>query len=209
MPRRPESTRSGEQQRTLTRFLLESLPCDIRRQCEGCDMPTVNIGSAATAYSQVAGVLAGFAFTSLLFYLQPSNWKFDKTSSRAKGRHDEDGNAHVLVATVLFCRLVALIICSILYGLLASNEPASGLSFTTIFVNGPAFSVSILSMLYATGLAARTIRQLAPMMFVVRWIVALIGPCDISHSHRSCRRRLAHLSVQSRDFTVPRLPQRF
>jgi hypothetical protein len=132
--------------------------------------PLVNIGSTAGLYSQVAGVLAGFAFTALLIYLnRPADGALD-------GVHGSGGTAHRDVTVMLFNTLGALIICAILYGVLAGGSPDAANSFSATFINGPAFGFAILGMFFATALAARPFEHLTSMLTAARITVALIGP---------------------------------
>ncbi|MFI5728531.1 hypothetical protein ACIA49_00305 [Kribbella sp. NPDC051587] len=121
-------------------------------------------------YSQIAGVLAGFAFTALLGFLR-------------HGASEEDGEDgptadYTLssVSVVLFSTITALIISAILYGILAGGLPASGSSFSIVFIDGPAFSLAILGMFYAIGLAASQYSHMGPMLTAVRILMGVVGP---------------------------------
>jgi len=133
----------------------------------------VNIGNTAGLYSQIAGVLAGFAFTGLLLYLNGARGEgvsIQETDSG--GLYDSRQD----VAVVLFNTLGALIICAILYGELAGGDPASGIAFSSILLNGLAFSLAILGMFYATALAATPFAHLTAMVAAARFLVGMIGP---------------------------------
>jgi hypothetical protein len=121
-------------------------------------------------YSQIAGVLAGFAFTALLGFLR-------------HGASEEDSEGGVTanytlrsVAVVLFSTITALIISAILYGILAGGQPASGNSFSAVFIDGPAFSLAILGMFYAIGLAASQYSHMDAMLTAVRILMGVVGP---------------------------------
>ncbi|WP_157979533.1 hypothetical protein [Kribbella monticola] len=132
--------------------------------------PFVNITGTAQMYSQIAGVLAGFAFTALLGFLR-------------NGASEEDPDGGVTanytlrsVAVVLFSTITALIISAILYGILAGGQPASGTAFSTVFIDGPAFSLAILGMFYAIGLAASPYSHMDAMLAAVRILMGVVGP---------------------------------
>jgi hypothetical protein len=135
--------------------------------------PFVNIAGTAQMYSQIAGVLAGFAFTALLGFLR-------------HGASDDDGEGgvaatHTLrsVTVVLFSSTVALIISAILYGFLAGGAPDSGNSFSLIAIDGPAFSLAILAMFYAVGLAATPYSHMDSMLSALRFVVGVVAPAIV------------------------------
>jgi MFS family permease len=131
--------------------------------------PIGNVGQTASLYSQVAGVLAGFAFTVLVGFM-------------ARSAPDADGDApaqeseRAAIAAVLFSTLAALIICAVLYGILAGGLPDSGNAQSGLLLYGPAFSLAVLSMFYATGLAALSYQHLHAMLEIVRFLVCVTTP---------------------------------
>ena len=131
--------------------------------------PIGNVSQTASLYSQVAGVLAGFAFTALITFL-------------ARSASDEGDDAPMqdsergAIAAMLFSTLAALIICAVLYGILAGGLPDSGNSQSGLLLYGPAFSLAVLSMFYATGLAALPYQHLNAMLDVVRFLVCVTTP---------------------------------
>lgn len=143
--------------------------------------PFVNIGNTAGLYSQIAGVLAGFAFTGLLLYLnrtpEPS---VSQDSGAVVSAHDTDldgpYDTRRDVAVVLYNTLGALVICAILYGQLAGGDPDSHIAFSSVLLNGLAFSLAILGMFYATALAATPFPHLTAMVAAARFLVGTIGP---------------------------------
>jgi hypothetical protein len=135
--------------------------------------PFVNIGNTAGLYSQIAGVLAGFAFTGLLLYLNGARGEEASTQETDSGAPYDTRQD---VAVVLFNTLGALIICAILYGELAGGDPASGIAFSSVLLNGLAFSLAILGMFYATALAATSFAHLTAMVAAARFLVGMIGP---------------------------------
>ncbi|MFD3399240.1 hypothetical protein ACFWUU_01105 [Kribbella sp. NPDC058693] len=132
--------------------------------------PFVNITGTAQMYSQIAGVLAGFAFTALLGFLRSG-------ASSADGQGGVAANYTLRsVSVVLFSTMTALIISSVLYGILAGGQNDSGSSFSAVVIDGPSFSLAILSMFYAIGLAATPYAHLDAMLAAVRVIVGVVGP---------------------------------
>lgn len=131
--------------------------------------PIGNVDQTSSLYSQIAGVLAGFAFTALLTYL-------------ARSAPDMDGDAVVqdkergTIASVLFSTLAALIICSALYSVLAGGVAGSGNSESGLLLFNPAFSLAVFSMFYATGLAALPYDHMKAMLGLVRLLVCVAGP---------------------------------
>ena len=101
--------------------------------------PALDVTATAGLYCQIAGVLAGFAFTGLHQYL--TRRKADTTDGGAK----REGP----VALSLFAALTALTICSLLYAILAGGRPNSGPALTGLLIYGPIFGVAILSMFHA------------------------------------------------------------
>src|SRR5690242_12239393 len=94
--------------------------------------PLNSLTTTAQMYSQIAGVLAGFAFTALLGYI----------------RRDQVGSGSVTI--VLFCTTATLIECAILYSILAGGQAASGNSYSGLVIIGPSFALAIASMFYST-----------------------------------------------------------
>ncbi|SCG60152.1 hypothetical protein [Micromonospora zamorensis] len=136
----------------------------------------IDIGATAASYSQVAGVLAGFAFSALLLYLNRTPGASEHVQSVNKRRPDEGSQVHQQVTVVLFNTLGSLIICAVSYGILASHPPDSEIAFSAIFLHGPAFCLAILGMFYATALAAAPFGHLLPMLASARILVGVIGP---------------------------------
>ncbi|SIM59502.1 hypothetical protein [Micromonospora cremea] len=138
--------------------------------------PLTNISATAGLYSQIAGVLAGFAFTALLLYLNRTPDTPEQVKEVDPSQADEATRVHRQVTVVLFNTLGALIICAVQYGVLAGGPPDSGNSLSGTMLNGPAFSLAILGMFYATALAAAPFGHLAPMLASARILVGAIGP---------------------------------
>jgi hypothetical protein len=132
--------------------------------------PFVNITGTAQMYSQIAGVLAGFAFTALLGFLRSGTKLADEQGGLSANYTLRS------VSLVLFSAMTALIISAVLYGILAGGEDASGSSFSAVVIDGPSFSIAILGMFYAIGLAATPYPHLDAMLAAVRVIVGVVGP---------------------------------
>jgi hypothetical protein len=135
-----------------------------------------NISATAGLYSQIAGVLAGFAFTALLGYLNRTPDTPEHAEEVDPPQAGGASRVHRQVTVVLFNTLGALIICAVQYGVLAGGPPDSGNSFSGTMLNGPALSLAILGMFYATALAAAPFGHLAPMLASARILVGAIGP---------------------------------
>ncbi|GLY92748.1 hypothetical protein [Actinoplanes sp. NBRC 103695] len=124
----------------------------------------IDLGNTAGLYSQIAGVLAAFAFSALLGYL------------RRPSAEDAATNTHRDTTVVLFTTLVALIICAITYGQVASGPADQGLTYSGFFLLGPVFCLSILGMFYAIVLAAAPFAHLGPMITAARLVATVVGP---------------------------------
>src|SRR5262249_30490492 len=86
--------------------------------------PVADIGALASLYSQLAGVLAGFAFTALVIYL---------------GREGDEPDPNGLkraVSVALFSALTSLIISAILFTILAGAAAKLGPALTGSVVYG-------------------------------------------------------------------------
>ena len=155
--------------------------------------PLANISATAGLYSQLAGVLAGFAFTALLLYLSrtlgpehrhaetarlqgaaiPSD---DAVVGASSARESEGSRVDRQVTVVLLHTLGALILSALLYGVLAGFPPDSLNAFSGMLLNGPSFSLAILGMFYATALVASQFAHLAQMVSSARILLGAIGP---------------------------------
>ncbi len=132
--------------------------------------PIVDVTRAAALYSQVAGLLAGFAFTALMVYLtrpidRAERWK------RKATRALENAAALSLIATV-----IAFVIISVLHAILAGGPKASGAGYLAIMTYGISFTLAILSVFYALALLASTRASLVQVVRLTRLTVSIIGP---------------------------------
>lgn len=126
-------------------------------------------GPSAQTYSALASVLAGFAFTALVLYLQ----------SRP-GDHDGDPRVRppAIVAT-LFYAMSALTICAFLYGRLAAESEPSGRTYLGLSLYGVVLGSSVLSLFYALNLVMVTHPSTRFTAMSTRWVVAGVGPAVI------------------------------
>lgn len=129
--------------------------------------PAVDVTATAGLYCQIAGVLAGFAFTGLHQYLTR------RKAVAAGGGHEREGP----VALSLFAALTALTICSLVYAILAGGRPNSGPALTGLIVYGPVFSLAVLAMFHAVVLLLPTEnKNLGLVAWGARVIVSIVGP---------------------------------
>ncbi|WP_422733906.1 hypothetical protein ACN26Y_28705 [Micromonospora sp. WMMD558] len=140
------------------------------------DTPFINISATASLYSQIAGVLSGFAFTTLLSYLNRHTEEPIEPTPEQGAAHQLLSEVRRQVTIVLFNTLGALVVCAVLYGMLAGGPPDTGNSLSGIMVNGPAFGLAILGMFFATALAATPFKHLEPMLASARVLLAIVGP---------------------------------
>ncbi|WP_433308759.1 hypothetical protein ACQP0U_18710 [Micromonospora sp. CA-269861] len=138
--------------------------------------PFINIGATAGLYSQIAGVLAGFAFTTLLSYLGRQPEEADVPGQPLGRPNQNQLGVRQQVAVVLFNTLGGLVVCAVLYGMLAGGSPDSGNSLSGMMVNGPAFCIAILGIFFGTALAATPFIHLQPMLASARILLGIVGP---------------------------------
>lgn len=146
--------------------------------------PIGNIGQTASVYSQVAGTLAGLTFTALLLYFRGSAQDSVEANPATPEAADENARSQAKfaaatrgsVAVVLFGTLVALTVCAVLYGILAGGLPNSGNSKSGLLLYGTPFSLAVLSIFYATGLASSEYTHLEAMRRITLLVVGVTGP---------------------------------
>jgi hypothetical protein len=130
--------------------------------------PIVDVPAAAALYSQVAGLLAGFAFTALMVYLTRSP---DLSGQDDGAKQRENATALSLVTT-----LIAFVIISVLYAILAGGPPKSGAGYLGIMIYGVAFALAILSVFHSLALLASSRPSLGPVVNLTRIWATVIGP---------------------------------
>lgn len=109
---------------------------------------TFDVTKSATLYSTLAGVLAGFAFTALIYLLAAMGGQ--TRADRADQTEIASQENHVIVS--LFCALFALVITTFLYAILASEQNESlvqGRAASEEVLSGIAFAFSIAILFYA------------------------------------------------------------
>jgi hypothetical protein len=107
-----------------------------------CPTLTFNIGSTATAYSVLAGVLAGFSFTGFQMLL----------ASNPDVRRERGPVGRVLAAAFL-----ALVLSGFDYASLAGAPVADGAAITEELLLGPGLAMSVILVLYAMVLILETV----------------------------------------------------
>jgi hypothetical protein len=126
--------------------------------------PTTDVGALADNYSQLAGVLAGFAFTALVIYL-----------GRERDEPDPSGLKRA-ISVALFSALTSLIIVAVLYTVLAGAADKTGPALTGTLVYGLPFGLSVLALIHSVALQALPYRYLHGMTRTAGVIVVVIGP---------------------------------
>lgn len=80
------------------------------------------------------------------------------------------------MALALVSTLIALIIVSVLYAILAGGPDTSGSSYLGIIIYGTAFALAILSMFHSIGLLASATRHLRDVVTATRIWTIVVGP---------------------------------
>jgi hypothetical protein len=122
-------------------------------------MAKSHVTTAAGIYSQVAGMLAGLAFTALVAFL---------------GRHaqaDDDSAAVTLMLT-----FVSLVVVAVLYAVLAGGPDESGPAYLGVMIYGGSFALAILSMFHSIGLLAARTAGLVWTLRAARVWTSAVGP---------------------------------
>ena len=116
----------------------------------------------ASLYSQLCGVLAGFAFAGLAIYLSASDLP----------EHAE------AISVCLFSAFAALVIIAVLYALLSgeSSVLATRRTDASLLIYGLPFGLSIITMFFSLTLMAAGRHELAGMVGVGRFVVVLATP---------------------------------
>jgi hypothetical protein len=119
---------------------------------------SLNVGSLASQYAQIAGVLAGFAFTGFAIFL---------TS-------DRPANAEAVAAS-LFSAFAALVLTAILYALL-SGEPSPHRRAIGACVYGLPFGLAVITMFQTLALMSAGAAGLGEAVDLGRFLVLAVGP---------------------------------
>ncbi|MGH8877396.1 MAG: hypothetical protein ACRD0P_08660 [Stackebrandtia sp.] len=141
-----------------------------------------NPGPAAQTYSELAAVLAGFAFAALILYLGSQRSSSDSNSPDS-APPDSLPYAAVTprrVVISLFYAMSALTISSFLYGRLASESTASGRTYLVFALYGVVLALAVLSLFYALNLVmVVTRKETREAAEQTRWVVAAVGPAVV------------------------------
>jgi hypothetical protein len=123
------------------------------------DLPTENL---SPQYSQLCGILAGFAFVGFSIYL---------------ARNDLPTQA-ANVAASLFAAFVTLMLLAVLYALMAADGSTNRVA-TGLFVYGLPFGLSSVTLFYTLTLMAMEKPQLHATAQIGRVFVLIIGPAIV------------------------------
>lgn len=135
--------------------------------CDTADI-TFDISSSAGLYSQLAGVLAAFAFGAITLVLPGQHRGGNEP-------HDDRSDLHVLVALV--SAFISLVIASIEYAGLAGEKGCAllqGRAASKEFLSVVAFAFAILLLLYAVAQLV-THSRVAGINYHIRLIVTVLG----------------------------------
>ncbi|SDD77036.1 hypothetical protein [Glycomyces harbinensis] len=137
-----------------------------------------NLGPPAQMFGSLASVLAGFAFTALIIYLERQD-----TGTRGQ---DPDASlvkyAHIGPASIvktLFYAMCALTVCAFLYARLAGESVTSGRVLLGMSVYGMVLGAAVLSLFYALNLVMVTHPATRSSAEATRWVVAAAGPAVV------------------------------
>jgi hypothetical protein len=129
---------------------------------------TIDFDVAATAgfYSQLAGVLAGFAFTALVFLITTR-------LSNSKGASEVSGDAFADAYRVLAAAFLGLLLTSLNYAVFAGDKIAAGRTASEESILGTGFAVSALLLIYAIVLILDGAELASPDISAARRSVAI------------------------------------
>ncbi|WP_030162056.1 hypothetical protein [Glycomyces sp. NRRL B-16210] len=133
-------------------------------------------GPAAQMYGSLAAVLAGFAFTGLVLYLERQQHR-PKGHGRSATRYRHIDPTSVV--KTLFYAMCALVICAFLYARLAGNSDTPGRVLLGLSLCGTVLGPAVLSLFYALNLAMATHDLTQSSARTTRWAVAAVGPAVV------------------------------
>lgn len=125
-----------------------------------------NLGQIAALNSQLAGVLAGLAFTTLLIYITRSH-------------HAGHRTVHTGVASSLFAAFVSLVMCAINYGTVASATPDVAQTHALMLVHTPVFGMAIMLLFLSIAIAAYANEYMQAARMLCKVVIVVIGPAII------------------------------
>jgi len=108
--------------------------------CEGCKtILCFDITKASGYYSQMAGVLAGFAFAAIILLIQ----------SQPLGQPNQQQRANLQKVLISFITaFLGLVITTFLYAVVSGEEVMAPRAMTLGFVSSIAFSIAVLDLFY-------------------------------------------------------------
>jgi hypothetical protein len=168
-------------------FTIPSSPIQFFREAAPCELwLQFDFSQAAGNYSQLAGVLAGFAFLAIMLVL---NRQHRRGSASDAAREYEQDNRFV---TALACACLGLITAATLFSLLSGEEGCaliSGRALSKEVLAGVAFFFSVYTLLFgavqlvsasALGMHFRFIVAVLAPALVVSFIVASLDDLALS-----------------------------
>jgi hypothetical protein len=129
-------------------------------------------------YGSLASVLAGFAFTALVLYLERQRPEPDGQDSGTNiGAYTHISPASI--AKTLFYAMCALTVCAFLYARLAGESETSDRVLLGLSLYGMVLGVAVLSLFYALNLVMVTHPATRSSAEATRWVVAAAGPAVV------------------------------
>jgi hypothetical protein len=135
---------------------------------------TFDISGSASLYSQMAGVLAAFAFGAIALVL-PGDHKGRRSS--ADGPNDND-SSDLTVLLALVGAFMSLILATVEYAVLAGERGCSllqGRAASEEFLGGVSFALAVMLLLFAVSLLV-TNSRVPGAGYHARLIIAMVGP---------------------------------
>jgi hypothetical protein len=132
-------------------------------------------GPSAQMYGSLASVLAGFAFTGLVLYLERQN---NRPVTEGHGRDVGKIEPKVIVKT-LFYAMSTLMICAFLYAHLASQTQPPHRALLGMALSGLVLGTGVLSLFYALNLVMINHAVTRAAAESTRWVVAAVGPAVV------------------------------
>ncbi|MFF4810983.1 hypothetical protein ACFY03_22495 [Micromonospora chersina] len=128
----------------------------------------INISTISGFYSQMSGVLAGFAFTAMVFLLRPARRTLDGGGKRRAGGE--------LLA--LFAAFVALVITTLIYSVLAGEtaEEARPRAATQEIINGVVFGLAVIMLFQGVTLLMQRSAVDRAVVATARFVTVVVVP---------------------------------
>jgi hypothetical protein len=133
-----------------------------RTQAPEIAAPEMQVESLSPQYSQLCGILAGFAFVGFSIYLAREKLPLQAAN----------------VTASLFAAFVTLILLAVLYALMAADRSANRVA-TGIYVYGLPFGLSSITLFYTLTLMALERPQLHETVQIGRIFVLIVGPAIV------------------------------